>query len=400
MDSFAQKRNPFIEQTKIFSFSEKNKPNYRIPSIVKAPNGDVLVFAEKRRNGIADVGYIEIVMTRSMDRGITWQPEVLLVGGTNESHADPTTLVDELDGKIYLFFLRDKKQFYVMTSTDNGNRWTTPQSIHNQVIKPAWDHFENSVNTVNAPPDSISKEKDWKRNWTQSYGIGPGNAGIQLSKGPKTGRLMVPARHKEISSQGKTVTATHVFFSDDHGATWEVGPNCIVEKGGEAQLIELANGDVMVNARNGDLSDSTDIKRRINISRDGGESWGNAYLDVNLEEVSCHASIERLSSTASNDRNRVLFSNPMSKVRSSKHPYGRINMSVRLSYDEGVSWPISKTIYPYAAAYSGIVVLDDNTIGLVYERGAEPTTTHYWDELWFARFNLEWLTDRQDAINE
>ncbi len=400
MVSFAQNSNPFIKRTKIFSFSENNRPNYRIPAIVKAPNGDVLVFAEKRRNGIADVGYIEIVMTRSVDKGDTWQPEIVLVGGTNESHADPTTVVDKVEGKIYLFFLRDKKQFYVMTSVDNGYSWSTPQSIHNQVVKPEWDRFKNSVNRVNSPPDAVSKEADWKKNWAQSYGIGPGNAGIQLSKGPKAGRLMVPARHKEISDEGKPITATHVFYSDDHGATWEIGPNCIGEKGGEAQLIELANGDVMVNARNGDLSDSTDIKRRVNISKDGGKSWGETYLDPNLEEVSCHASIERLSSAANGDRNRLLFSNPKSEVRSSKHPYGRINMSVRLSYDEGTSWPVSKTIYPYAAAYSGIIVLDDHTIGLVYERGAEPTTTHYWDELWFARFNLEWLTEGQDAINE
>ena len=68
-------------------------------------------------------------------------------------------------------------------------------------------------------------------------------------------------------------------------------------------------------------------------------------------------------------------------------------MFVRLSYDEGVSWPISKTIYPHTSSYSSLVVLDDETIGVVYERGCDSTTTHYWDELWFARFNLEWLAD-------
>jgi len=399
--SRTQHLDPFLKQTKVFSFAENNEPNYRIPAIAKASNGDILLFAEKRRNGIADVGHIEIIMTRSTDKGDTWQPEVLLLGGTNESHADPTTLVDGVEGKIYLFFLRDKKQFYMMVSEDYGYNWTPPRSIHDQVVKPEWDRLKNSVNIINSPPDSVDKEEDWKRSWIQSYGIGPGNAGIRLSKGLKAGRLMVPSRHKEISSQGKMVTSTHFFYSDDQGKTWEIGPNCIAEKGGEAQFIELANGDVMVNVRNGDLSDSTNIKRRINISKDGGDTWGEDYLDPNLEETSCNASIARLSSkVVGDDKNRLLFSNPKSSVRTSKHPYGRVNMSVRLSYDEGRSWLISKTIYPYTASYSSLVVLDDQTIGLIYERGMDPTTPHYWDELWFARFNLEWLTDGKDSLKE
>lgn len=396
----AQNSAPFLRQTKVFPFAENNRPNYRIPAVVKAANGDILIFAEKRRDGIADVGHIEIVMTRSKDKGDTWQPEILLFGGTNESHADPTTLVDNVEGKIYLFFLRDKKQFYMMSSADNGYSWTTPKSIHQEVVKPEWDHLKNSVNTVNSPPDSASKEKDWKRNWFQSYGIGPGNAGIRLSRGPKAGRLMIPARHKEISGRGMTVTASHFFYSDDNGKTWAIGRNCLAENGGEAQFIELANGDVMINVRNGDLSDSANIRRRINISRDGGDSWGESYPDRNLEEPSCNASVARLSLAGIDDRNRLLFSNPRNNIRTSKHPYGRINMSVRLSYDEGASWPVSKTIYPYTASYSSLVVLDDRTIGLVYERGKDAATTHYWDELWFARFNLEWLTDGKDSIRE
>ena len=37
------------------------------------------------------------------------------------------------------------------------------------------------------------------------------------------------------------------------------------------------------------------------------------------------------------------------------------------------------------------------TIGLVYERGPH-RSTHYWDEVHFARFNLEWLTDGKDSL--
>jgi sialidase-1 len=380
----------FIKQTRVFPFAEKNKPNYRIPAIVSASNGNLLIFAEKRRKSVADVGYTDIIMTRSTDDGTSWEKEVVLFGGNNESHADPTTLVDRINKKIYLFFLRDKKQFYMMFTTDNGKNWSTPKSIHNEVTKPEWDSYNGSINKVSSPPDSISKAEDWKRNWQQSYGIGPGNSGIRLSTGKKSGRLLVPIRRKN---------ATHVIYSDNNGSSWHVGA-IAVERASEAQLIELANGDVMINARNGNLSDSTDIKRIINISHDGGDTWGKSYIDNNLEETSCNAAIIRLSSIKDGGQNRLLFSNPKNNIRTVKHPYGRINMSVRLSYDEGKSWPINKTIYPYTSSYSSLVILDDQTIGIVYERGKDAETSYYWDELWFARFNLEWLTDNKDILKK
>ena len=39
---------PLFETTLVFPNAPKNKPNYRIPSILQAPNGDILIIAEKR----------------------------------------------------------------------------------------------------------------------------------------------------------------------------------------------------------------------------------------------------------------------------------------------------------------------------------------------------------------
>ena len=47
-------------------------------------------------------------------------------------------------------------------------------------------------------------------------------------------------------------------------------------------------------------------------------------------------------------------------------------------------------IYPHPSSYSDLAVLDDGTIGIVYERGPKGGD-HYWDEIQFARFNLDWL---------
>jgi hypothetical protein len=42
---------PWFETTRLFALTPKNKPNYRIPSITQAPNGDILDICEKRNDG-------------------------------------------------------------------------------------------------------------------------------------------------------------------------------------------------------------------------------------------------------------------------------------------------------------------------------------------------------------
>ncbi len=62
-----------------------------------------------------------------------------------------------------------------------------------------------------------------------------------------------------------------------------------------------------------------------------------------------------------------------------------------LSSDEGRSWSAGRTVWPHPASYSDLATLQDSSIGIIYER-AEKGSTHYWDELHFARFSLDWLT--------
>lgn len=391
---------PILERVQVFPYAAGNKPNYRIPNIVRASNGDILVIAEKRRLGFGDIGYTDIVMKRSTDLGATWGTETILYTSGNETNSDPTTLIDTVNNTIYLFFLRDKKRYYMMKTTDNGFTWSTAVSIHDQVIQPGWDTFRGSVNIINAPPDSVNKREDWENGWFQRYGVGPGNAGIRLSQGVHAGRLLVPARHleRQFGTTGPTIAVTHLFYSDDNGATWHVGPNIVSPFGNEAQLVELSTGAVMVNSRDADISDSTYIRRRINISYDGGNTWGTSYRDTGLVEPGCHGAIERFTNAGPGSTGRLLFSNPLNGVRSAAHPYGRTNVSVRISYDDGQTWSAGKTVFPYASAYTDLVVLSDSTVGMVYERGNTSTTTHYWDRIWFARFNLSWLTNNTDTI--
>ncbi|MFV2091040.1 MAG: hypothetical protein ACC642_10295, partial [Pseudomonadales bacterium] len=67
------------------------------------------------------------------------------------------------------------------------------------------------------------------------------------------------------------------------------------------------------------------------------------------------------------------------------------HMTVRLSYDEGKTWPVAKVIYPGPSQYSGLVTLPDMTIGCIFERD-------YLHGIRFVRFSLRWLTDGKDRL--
>jgi sialidase-1 len=64
-------------------------------------------------------------------------------------------------------------------------------------------------------------------------------------------------------------------------------------------------------------------------------------------------------------------------------------MTVRLSTDDGKTWPISRVVNPGPSAYSCLTVLPDGTIGLLYEQGKQDAA----EKISFVRFNLEWLTN-------
>jgi sialidase-1 len=71
-------------------------------------------------------------------------------------------------------------------------------------------------------------------------------------------------------------------------------------------------------------------------------------------------------------------------------------MTVRLSYDDCRTWPISRVLHRGPAAYSDLCVGLDGTICCFYERGGGRRDGQGdggpYERLTLARFNLEWLT--------
>lgn len=237
---------------------------------------------------------------------------------------------------------------HAIYSDDDGETWSEPVDLSSALKK------SDSSITITAP-----------------------GMGIQM----RSGRLLMPSYHRV----GKT-TSDHSFLgiSDDHGQTWRMG-GLVAPGTNECQVVELADGSLMMNMR----SYRGKNCRLMAISRDGGESWSDVKDDPTLIEPVCQASFIRYTSTRDGyAKNRLLFANPASKRRE--------NMTVRLSYDEGKTWPVSKVLHAGPAAYSCLAVLPDGSIGLLYERGEK----NAYEAIAFARFNLEWLTDGKDQLQQ
>src|ERR1700704_5928079 len=111
-----------ISKVTVFKAGQDGYHTYRIPVIVLAKNGDLLAFAEGRKNSAGDHGNIDIVLKRSRDEGKTWGPLQLVQDEDADPRAkvwigNPTPIVDLADpkhpGRIWLVFTRSNEKMFV-----------------------------------------------------------------------------------------------------------------------------------------------------------------------------------------------------------------------------------------------------------------------------------------------
>jgi len=138
-------------------------------------------------------------------------------------------------------------------------------------------------------------------------------------------------------------------------------------------VVERADGSLLLNIR----SYRGNYRRLVSVSKDGGQTWSQPVEDDALVEPVCQASLVHHPGIEGG----VLFSNPASTKRE--------RMTVRLSRDEGKTWPVAKVLYDGPSAYSCLAVLRDGSIGCLYERGKKQAS----ETITFARFSRQWLID-------
>lgn len=361
---------------------------YHIPGIVVTAKGTVLAWCEarKRAAGVSDWDDIRILLRRSTDEGVTWgapqsianvegpkakNPFALAMKNVDPSdvtYNNPVLIADK-DGTVHMLFCLEYMRTFYQRSTDDGLSWGKPVEI-------------------TAAFDAFKKDYDWK-----VLATGP-NHSIQL----KNGRLVVPvwlSTGTGGNAHRPSVTAT--IYSDDQGKTWHAGDIAVPctddwINPNETVAIELKDGSVMLNVR----SESKAHRRLITISPDGATKWSTPKFDDALLEPICMAGIVRYNHDG---QSLILFSNPhnLDKEKGKAEPgknRDRKNVSVKLSRDEGQTWPVNKLIEDGPSMYSDLAVTHSGTILCFYGRAGDGkgTTAFAGGRLTLARFNLNWLT--------
>lgn len=395
--SRASAAEPRLEQVALFEAGTDGYALYRIPGLVVTAQGTVLAYCEARRTGKSDWDTIDILLRRSTDGGRTWSPPRKIADVPGPKSKNPVALAQNLanpddvtynnavafadrDGPVHFLFCLEYARCFYMRSDDDGVTFTAPVEI-----TAAFEQFRSAY--------------PWR-----VLATGPAH-GIQL----RTGRLVVPVwLSTGTGGHAHRPSVTATIYSDDRGRTWQAGQIAVPNTDewiipNETVIVELADGRVMLNVR----SESLAHRRIVTTSPDGAAGWSTPRFDAALREPICMASIIRLSTRPPSDKNRIVFANPDNLARADgKEAAGksrdRKNLSIKLSYDEGQTWPVNKVLEPGYSAYSDLAVLSDGTILCLYERGraadaeTKKPTSYAW--LTLARFNLEWLTDGQDRL--
>jgi sialidase-1 len=381
--------DPFIEKSDLFTAGDGGFKLFHIPGIAVTATGTVLAWCEARKKG-GDWDQIEILLRRSTDGGKTWSepqsiahvpgpktknPASLKVKGVdpNDVTYNNPVLIPDRDGRVHMLFCLEYQRCFYQRSQDDGLTWSEPVEITG-----AFEAFHSIY--------------PWK-----VLATGPDH-GIQL----KNGRLVVPVwLSTATGNNGHHPSVTATIYSDDSGDTWHAGDIAIPNteewiSPNETTAIQLADGRVMLNAR----SESKAHRRLVTTSPDGATNWSTPKFDDALVEPICMASLVRYSLASDGGKNRILFCNPDNLTRADgKEEAGkyrdRKNLTVKLSYDEGRTWPVSRIVEPGPSMYSDIAVGKDGTILCFYGRGAKAGFAG--EYLTLARFNLEWLTDGKDV---
>ncbi|WP_428331512.1 sialidase family protein [Mucilaginibacter sp.] len=353
------------KEVPVFASGTEGYKTFRIPAIIKAPNGSLLAFCEGRVNGGGDFGNIQIVLKRSSDNGKTWSALQIVASNDTLQTDNAAPVVDSTDprypkGRIFLFYntgnvseskLRQGfgvREVWYKASVDNGLTWSAPVNITLQVHKPKQPEFNKDYNF----------NEDWR-----SYANTPGHA-VQFAEGLYKGRIYVAANHSTGAPQKHYGDGRAFgYYTDDHGKTFKISDEVNIPGGNEVMAAELSGNELMLSIRN----QLGDIKQRIiAISNNGGQQWHTVYFDPHLPDPVCQGSILNIGKYKG--KNILAICNDADTLQ-------RNNLTLRISYDEGKSWKknylIAKAPEGYKgdySAYSDLVLTNKKEVGVLYEK--------------------------------
>lgn len=419
--------------------------NYRIPSIVTTKNGTVVACADARYySGSDNPNRIDKVVRRSTDGGKTWGPFIMAVAEHGESKMKSSAAIDPAltyvpeTGRIYMhychtpagvgilncnrglaedqqgnriirkgpfkrYILRGGKLYTMggretdLTVSDSGDVSQNGQPLgniytggpyHEECTATLMVCYSDDEGLTWSKPRSLNREV--KEPFMSFIGPGPG-CGIVIQNGKYAGRIVVPIYFG--ARKFPLCLSCCVIYSDDGGETWHRGvtPNDTRTVNGrrlnckrvtdsrmltESQLIEQSDGTLKYFMRNHDKRRSVAVA----YSRDGGETWEDFTWDDNLPQPICQISALKL---RDHDKPRVILLNAADRKE-------RKNGIIRLSEDDGETFPYSRRLKEGEFVYSALTQLPNGNIGALFE----PDTAC--KEIWYAEVSLAWIKGEEN----
>ncbi|MFI1093258.1 exo-alpha-sialidase [Streptomyces sp. NPDC020917] len=331
----------------------------RIPALAVTASGTVIATMDARIDGGSDLGggtnNIQIAMARSTDGGTTFSAPRIIAhpATTTEGYGDPSLLVDRATGRVFCFFTYAPKvgvgyygsvpgdtsagsttNTHVMyvTSDDDGATWSAPVDLNPSVRNAAWaGMFASSGH------------------------------GIQLADG----RLVQPLVYHDTAGDHAAN-----LYSDDDGATWHAGTSAGTGVN-ESKAVQRGTGKVVQNMRNnaggnrwyataGD-SGASDVASAY------GTAWNSGLLDpgCNGDEISYTRP-----GAVDAQHHPLLSGTAVLSNAATADNATRQDITVRISHDDGASWPHEALLRAGSGGYSTTAVLPGGGIADLYEIGS------------------------------
>ena len=310
---------------------------YRIPAMIVAEDGSIVVAADKRYQSHTDIGngghVIDIVVRRSTDGGRTWSEPVTIAKGEGSTasggedkrcgYGDPS-LVKGKDGKLYCLFAAGNEGYFygqkgmcMSVSTDNGVTWSSGEG--NPPVDLYWSGAIKNVTTVGEAEKGL-----------YDYFVTSGR-GLYI---PDDDILMylIPAQTMTSATEHTGDSQDYIFYSRDGGESWYFSESPMVQGGDEAKIIQMNDGSLFGSIRKGG-------PRRFNtatytckddgktLSFNFGTQWDNNQLHQDSQNNQDILYYQRETATGKTD---VIFHS----ITTGNH----VNFKLYYSTDQGANW--------------------------------------------------------------
>lgn len=359
----------------LFSTTSDFSSIYRIPSIVRLPNGKLWAMCDLRwGKDASDIGQgkdvahrIDVVGKLSEDNGINWGEQQYIAQGKESdtgydyAHGDPASVVDRESGKIlvmsasgrYGFFGSQKLQIARSLSTNDGNTWT-----------------------ISNISDKLYQNDDYVAHCF--FSSGRIIQSTLVKKGQYYRLYAAVNTRSEANNSLNKKNGCKVVYSDDFGETWtylggiESTPSYGNGTfGDESKVEELPNGNILLSCR------ALSTGRIFNIftftDRDNAKgSWSSpVYNNSTITAASCDEEILLVPAKdkSGNQVYVLLQSAAMSSSREKVGIYYKV-LSSAADYDQPSDFNSGWTAYKIStttSCYSTMVLNKKGDIAFLYE---------------------------------